>query len=100
MIASPRSTPIGPGGCEDGACTRHSELRLGSVVDGVPLTVRALPGSPSAVSVFHRKSALYGAFVWARRSLNSPKRWFRPGQCDGVHPQLGTVARMAALLAK
>ena len=29
------------------------------------------PGRLSALSVFHSKSVLYGAFVWARRALNS-----------------------------
>jgi hypothetical protein len=32
------------------------------------------PGPPerlSALSVFHSKSVVYGAFVWARRALNS-----------------------------
>jgi hypothetical protein len=39
-------------------------------------TVRARPGRLSALRVFHIKSTLYGAFVWARRALNSPKRRF------------------------
>jgi hypothetical protein len=34
------------------------------------------PGRLSALSVFHSKSCLYGAFVWARRALNSQKRRF------------------------
>ena len=34
------------------------------------------PGRLSALTVFHSKSVLYGAFVWARRALNSPKRRF------------------------
>ena len=34
------------------------------------------PGRLSALTVFHSKSFLYGAFVWARRALTSPKRRF------------------------
>ena len=34
-------------------------------------TVRVLPGRLSALSVFHSKSGFFGAFVWARRTLNS-----------------------------
>ena len=37
-------------------------------------TVRAHPGRLSGLSVFHSKSDFYGAFVWARRTLNRPKR--------------------------
>jgi hypothetical protein len=33
--------------------------------------VRAAQGRLSALSVFYRKPVLYGAFVWARRTLNS-----------------------------
>jgi hypothetical protein len=40
------------------------------------LTVRAVPGRLSALSVFLLKSILYGAFVWAHRALNGPKRRF------------------------
>jgi hypothetical protein len=41
-----------------------------------------LPGWSNATSVFHSKSVLYGAFVWARRALNSQKRrfWARAAQ--------------------
>jgi hypothetical protein len=43
------------------------------------------PGPPggrlSALSVFLCKSGFYGAFVWARRALNSQKRWF-PARAD------------------
>ena len=38
-------------------------------------TVRARRGL-SSLSVFHSKSVLYGAFVWVRRALSSPKRRF------------------------
>jgi hypothetical protein len=41
-----------------------------------PATVRAVPGRLSAISVFLLKSILYGAFVWAHRTLNDPKRRF------------------------
>jgi hypothetical protein len=40
------------------------------------VAVRAVPGWLSAISVFLCKSVLYGAFVWARRALNSRKRRF------------------------
>jgi hypothetical protein len=45
-------------------------------------TVRAVPGRLSAISLFLCKSGLYGAFVCARRALNSQKRWYpaRAGQ--------------------
>ena len=39
-------------------------------------TVRAAQGRFSALSVFLSKSVFYGAFVWARRVLNSQKRRF------------------------
>jgi hypothetical protein len=38
--------------------------------------VRAALGRLSALGVFLRKSVLYGAFVWARRALDSQKRRF------------------------
>ena len=34
------------------------------------------PVQLSALSISHSKSVSYGAFVWARRALNGPKRWF------------------------
>jgi hypothetical protein len=50
-------------GFADGACS---------------FTVRAHPGRSSGPIVSHSKSGFYarfyGAFVWARRALNSPKR--------------------------
>ena len=39
-------------------------------------TVRAAQGLLSALGVFLCKLVLYGVFVWARRALNSQKRWF------------------------
>ena len=49
------------------------------------------PGPAEAVKrpcVFHRKSVLHGAVVWARRTLNSPTRRFPPrAECTAV----GTV---------
>ena len=41
------------------------------LVQPIPI-VRARPGRLSALRVFKSKSVLYGAFVWARRALNSP----------------------------
>jgi hypothetical protein len=43
---------------------------------GYRLTVRARPGRLSGLSVFHIKSVLYDAFVWARTALNIQKRRF------------------------
>jgi hypothetical protein len=37
--------------------------------------VRASPGRPSALSRSRSNSVLCGAFVWARRGLNSHKWW-------------------------
>ena len=42
-------------------------------------TVRAHLGRLSALSVFHSKSVLYGAFVWACRALNR-KKWRFPAR--------------------
>jgi hypothetical protein len=53
------------------------------------------PGSPgrlSALRVSHRKSALYGDFVWACRALNSPK-WRLPARALWASP---TWARSGA----
>jgi hypothetical protein len=44
---------------------------------GFDPTVRTRPGRLSALSVLHRKSVLYGAFVRARSALNSPKWRFQ-----------------------
>ena len=67
-------------------------------------TVRAAQGRLSALSVFHRKSVLYGASVWARRALNSQKRWFSAravaqllGQGSEVNTQVSGLARTAHL---
>ena len=48
-------------------------------------TVRARRGRLSALSVFLLKSILYGAFVWARRALNSEKRRF-PARAVAADP--------------
>jgi hypothetical protein len=40
------------------------------------VTVRAVLGRLSAIIVFLFRSVLHGAFVWARRALNSQKRRF------------------------
>ena len=42
------------------------------------------PGPPSllnALSVFHSKLVLYGAFEWVRTALNCQDGGFSPGQC-------------------
>ena len=48
-------------------------------------TVRAAQGRLSAICVFLWKSILYGAFVWACRALNSPKRRFPARAGGNVH---------------
>ena len=45
-------------------------------------TVRTLSGRLSARADFHRRSDLYGAFAWARRALNRPKRRFPARAAD------------------
>jgi hypothetical protein len=40
------------------------------------ISARARPGRLSALSSFHSKSVLYGAFVWERGALNRQKRRF------------------------
>ena len=47
------------------------------------------PGRLSAISVFRCKPVFYGAFVWARRALDSQKRRF-PAGADGAQ-KLGQV---------
>jgi hypothetical protein len=60
-------------------------------------TVRAVPGRLSALSVFLLKSILYGAFVWAHRALNGPKRRF-PARADrGEPPRDGELRDGAAV---
>ena len=50
------------------------DARYGGI-DSVLLwhSARAAQGWLSALSVYHSKSVLYGAFVWARRALNNQK---------------------------
>ena len=56
-------------------------------------TVRALPGLLSAISVFLYKSVLYGAFVWARRALNSQKTTVSVPSCRRLFGPLFTIAK-------
>jgi hypothetical protein len=69
------------------AMPRRSEPRA-SATELTPLVsvhVSDCPGPPgrlSALSVFLCKSVFYGAFVWARRVLNRPFRWFS-ARADG-----------------
>jgi hypothetical protein len=73
-------------------------VREGEVADSVYLvvagklavTVRAVPGRLSAISVFLLKSILYGAFVWAHRALNDPKRRF-PARAGNTTGEPGNV---------
>ena len=48
----------------------------------------------SALSVFHSKLILYGAFVWARRALSSQKWWFSaPRAAARLVHDLVTIAK-------
>ena len=57
-------------------CVAGCEEDPAFFADACPLTVLAAQGRLSGLSVSHRKSVLYRAFVWARRALNIPKRRF------------------------
>ena len=59
-------------------------------------TVRAALGRLSALSVFLCKSFFYGAFVWARRALNSPNRRF-PARADPAHELRALVEQLPGL---
>jgi hypothetical protein len=65
-------------------------------------TVRARLGRLSALSASYSKSFLYGALIWARRALNSAKRWSPAravgGRLGGGLRQLG--ARRAERLQR
>ena len=50
----------------------------------------ARPGRLSALSVSHKKSVLYGAFVWAPRPLKPPETAFSG---PGVHDRGQSSAR-------
>jgi hypothetical protein len=63
-------------GTRCGLRSQFSCLRRSSIERDALLSVRAVPGRVSAISVFLCKSVLYGAFVWAHRALNSQKRRF------------------------
>ena len=85
--------------------------RQGSLATGLPLcwghemdtvhaaaaTCPAPPGRSTAFSLFHSESSLYGGFVWARRVLNSQKRWF-PVRAVGAEDS-GRTAMYGAYLA-
>jgi hypothetical protein len=75
-----------------------------------PCTVRARPGRPRTLSVFHytfHKSGLYGAFVWVCRARNGPtlrlparggQMMYGPGAytCENLdNPQRGHVSYAA-----
>jgi hypothetical protein len=49
------------------------------------------PGLLSALNVFHRKSVLYGAFVWAHRVRNDRKRRFPARAGSGQGAGLGAA---------
>ena len=75
------------------------QVIVGGQVHGVGGTVRAALRWLSVLSVSIYSSILYGAFAWAHRALNGPKRRFparavglRAGVCrDGVPAQRGTA---------
>jgi hypothetical protein len=97
------------------SCKEHAEAAVqsmqGKVLAGRVMrvevakscpTVRPAQGRLSALSVFHRKSIFYGAFVWARRPFNRPKLRFparaaggilggRAAACDGAKPGGGAI---------
>jgi hypothetical protein len=62
----------------------------------VPATVRARPGLLSALSVFHSKSVLYGAFVYGR-ALNSQKWRFPARVGQDKAERLGTGRSASAI---
>ena len=66
-------------------------LPLGGVLSG-----RA-EGRVSALRVSPSKSFFYGAFVWARRALNSKKRWF---PAWAAHEKPGLIERAKAFAHK
>ena len=76
---------------------RRTSARASSPGAALPASsVRACPGRLSALSAFHSKSVLCGAFVWARRALSSPVRWFSAravqakyyGEAIGIDPDI------------
>jgi hypothetical protein len=65
--------------------TAYSAMVVDTITGVCPRPPRPPRGGYAALAllcVFHRKSVLCGAFVWARRALNRPFRWFSalPGQ--------------------
>jgi hypothetical protein len=60
--------------------------------------VRARPGRLSALSIFHSKSVLYGAFMWACSALNVLKPWFPARAARGDRPRLRAVRRVHGAL--
>jgi hypothetical protein len=80
-------------------CTSSSRTDLGCGASrswrrSTSATVRAALGRLSALSVSLCKSILYGAFVWARRALNSQKR-----RVSGPGSELAAVRALLPLRA-
>ena len=79
--------PAGPGGAgAGGRCRRRRPA--GRRADHGP----GRPGRLSALSVSHSKPVFYGAFVWARRALNSQK-WRLLARTGGGGSRVGRLRR-------
>ena len=68
------------------------EEGFGGAFGALFATVRARQGRLSGLIVLHSKSVLCGAFVWARRALNSQKRGFSARAVGGSVVQYGVPA--------
>jgi vacuolar-type H+-ATPase catalytic subunit A/Vma1 len=68
---------------EEGKITKMAPAGQYTLLD-VVLTVRALSGRLSGISVFHSTSVLHGGFAWARSALNGPLRRVSGGQIENI----------------
>ena len=71
-------------GCHD---LKHLDVQNRAHIEAV----RARPGQLRALSILHSESFSYGAFVWARRALNSPKRRFPARAVRAQLPRYGAA---------
>jgi hypothetical protein len=75
------------------------ELGRGRGADAGRRALSAPPrGRLSALSVFLSKSVFYGAFVWARRALNGPKRRFPARAVAAFYESLDLQAHLGPFL--